>query len=222
MLSREVVRFKPVEVGNTVTMPISELDRGLCDMQNAIALVLEKIDSLFNSGHHSMLLPQFYSRNQINSTTHAFLIHTRVYLLSHLFTLAFPTRSSISLSGSSLSPGLFMSNHKNKTTSSDSQLKRSESDAEFKSVGLLLRRSFGSKEKAWRKALFDHHKSTNPANKCKINLNVLKCISGDFYYDPFENNGNMVNHFQFCAHPNFSAKISRIFYIFAGKLYILF
>ena len=64
--------------------------------------------------------------------------------------------------------------------------KQKKSDEDFKSIGLLIRRSFGSKEKAWRKMLFEHHKSSNPANKCVINLNVLKCISGDFYYDPFE------------------------------------
>ena len=66
------------------------------------------------------------------------------------------------------------------------QLFSAKSDEEFKSIGLILKRSFGSKEKAWRKLLFQHHKSINPDNKCIINLNVLKCTSGDFYYDPFE------------------------------------
>ena len=68
MLSREAVRFKPVEVGDTVTIPISDLDRGRCDMQNAIALVLEKVDGLFKLGTTHGVLPQYYSRNQINPT----------------------------------------------------------------------------------------------------------------------------------------------------------
>ena len=104
MLSRQAVRFKPIEVGDTVTIPISDLNRGRCDMQNAIALVLEKADGLFKLGTTHGVLPQFYSRNQINPT--AFPMLKREQIPAKEVTLR-RTATLTSLEDGSTGQGLF-------------------------------------------------------------------------------------------------------------------
>ena len=60
MLERSAKRFKEAEVGDTVLVPIPDLDRGRCDYPNLKAIVLEKHPNgtLWKLGCRSGILDQ--------------------------------------------------------------------------------------------------------------------------------------------------------------------
>jgi hypothetical protein len=68
MVSRSNKRMKPIEVGDNVTVPVSEFDRGRGDPANLVGVVLEKGDGGFRVGTKAGILSGKFSRNQIELT----------------------------------------------------------------------------------------------------------------------------------------------------------
>ena len=75
MLELSNKRFKPAEIGDTVFVPIPDIDRGRCEAPNLKALVLDIHDNghLWRLGCKSGVLEQYYSRNQFQPTLEKYL-----------------------------------------------------------------------------------------------------------------------------------------------------
>ena len=74
MLVNSAKRFKPAEVGNTVMVPISDVDRGRADFKNIKAIVLSvNGDGMYQLGTEFGTLDQMYSRNQFAPTIENFI-----------------------------------------------------------------------------------------------------------------------------------------------------
>ena len=75
MLENSAKRFKPAAVGDTVLVPIPDLDRGRCEYPNLKAVVLEEHSGghLWKLGCKSGVLDQWYSRNQFQPTVEKFM-----------------------------------------------------------------------------------------------------------------------------------------------------
>ena len=74
MLVNSAKRFKPAEVGNTVMVPIPDVDRGRADFKNIKAIVLSvNGDGMYQLGTEFGTLDQMYSRNQFAPTIENFI-----------------------------------------------------------------------------------------------------------------------------------------------------
>ena len=75
MLERSTKRFKEAQVGDTVLVPIPDLDRGRCEYPNLKAIILEMHPngSMWRLGCKSGVLDQWYSRNQFQPTLEKFM-----------------------------------------------------------------------------------------------------------------------------------------------------
>ena len=69
MLSTTVKKLKPCGVGDSVTIPISDLDRGRCEGRNLLAIILEENNGLYLLGCSDGILGHF-TRNQFEPTAH--------------------------------------------------------------------------------------------------------------------------------------------------------
>ena len=69
MVEHSTKRFKPAEVGDTVLVPIPDVERGRCQYPNLKAIVLESHPEghIWKLGCKSGVLDQWYSRNQFMS-----------------------------------------------------------------------------------------------------------------------------------------------------------
>ena len=65
MSKRSRTEFKPISVGDTVAVPIPNVDRGRCDARNLIGRVISKSNDMFKIGTPEGILNKLYSRNQI-------------------------------------------------------------------------------------------------------------------------------------------------------------
>ena len=72
MLSTTVKRLKPCNVGDTVTIAISDLDRGRCEARNLFAVIMQVDDGLYKLGCREGRLGSF-TRNQFEPTAQNFL-----------------------------------------------------------------------------------------------------------------------------------------------------
>ena len=81
-LEKSVERFKPADIGETVLVPIPDLDRGRCEYPNLKAIVLENHENghLWRLGCRSGVLDQWYSRNQFQPTIEKFITADEVPL----------------------------------------------------------------------------------------------------------------------------------------------
>ena len=74
MLIKSVERFAPALVGDTVMVPVPEVDRGRCEFRNIKAVVVDcQPNALYRLGTKSGLLKQAYSRNQFTPVKEKFL-----------------------------------------------------------------------------------------------------------------------------------------------------
>ena len=75
MLERSAKRFKEAQVGDTVLVPIPDLDRGRCEYPNLKGIILEMHPngSMWKIGCKSGVLDQWYSRNQFQPTLEKFM-----------------------------------------------------------------------------------------------------------------------------------------------------
>ena len=75
MVEHSAKRFKPAEVGDTVLVPIPDVDRGRCEYPNLKAIVLESHPEghLWKLGCKTGVLDQWYSRNQFQPTLEKFM-----------------------------------------------------------------------------------------------------------------------------------------------------
>ena len=72
--SKSLERFAPALVGDTVMVPVPDVDRGHCDFRNIKAVVVEcHPNALYRLGTKLGLLKQAYSRNQFTPVKEKFL-----------------------------------------------------------------------------------------------------------------------------------------------------
>ncbi|XP_058789958.1 KRAB-A domain-containing protein 2-like [Phymastichus coffea] len=65
MISASNAKFAPANLGESVRVPVPDLDRGRSDSRNILAVILEKNnDGLYKLGTNHGVLNQFYARNQ--------------------------------------------------------------------------------------------------------------------------------------------------------------
>ena len=74
MCEASVKRFKPAEVGDTIIVPVPDVDCGRGDFPNVMAIVLEADgNGLYKLGTKSGILQQKFSRNQFDPCKQKFL-----------------------------------------------------------------------------------------------------------------------------------------------------
>ena len=74
MVEKSVMRFKAANVGDTVMVPIPDVDRGRAEFRNLKAVVIDvKENGLYKLGTTDGLLKQLYSRSQFMPCVNKFL-----------------------------------------------------------------------------------------------------------------------------------------------------
>ncbi|KAK7573634.1 hypothetical protein V9T40_010825 [Parthenolecanium corni] len=73
MLKLSKERYRDAEVGETVRIPIPDVDRARADLRNVLGVVLSHTDGVYEIGTHFGKLNQLYSRNQFTICTDQFL-----------------------------------------------------------------------------------------------------------------------------------------------------
>ena len=74
MCEASVKRFKPAEIGDTVLVPVPDVDRGRGDFPNVMGIVLDaEPNGLYKVGTKSGILQQKYSRNQFQPCRQKFI-----------------------------------------------------------------------------------------------------------------------------------------------------
>ena len=65
MSKRSRTKLGNISVGDTVVVPIPDVDRGRCDARNLVGRVISKSNDMFKIGVRAGILNKMYSRNQI-------------------------------------------------------------------------------------------------------------------------------------------------------------
>uniref|UniRef100_A0AC34G5S3 Uncharacterized protein n=1 Tax=Panagrolaimus sp. ES5 TaxID=591445 RepID=A0AC34G5S3_9BILA len=73
MLELSEKRFKPLEVGQTVRLPVADVDRAKTDARNILGIVVEKHDDFYKIGAKHGKLIQLFERNQLEPTSESFM-----------------------------------------------------------------------------------------------------------------------------------------------------
>ncbi|KAK7602738.1 hypothetical protein V9T40_006712 [Parthenolecanium corni] len=73
MLKLSKERYRDAEVGETVRIPIPDVDRARADLRNVLGVVLSHTDGVYEIVTHFGKLNQLYSRNQFTICTDQFL-----------------------------------------------------------------------------------------------------------------------------------------------------
>jgi hypothetical protein len=73
MLAASRQRFEPAKVGQTVVIPIPDVDRGHTNARNIMAVVLEVKDGFYKLGNKDGVIKRSYVRNEIELCEQAFI-----------------------------------------------------------------------------------------------------------------------------------------------------
>lgn len=66
-------RYAPIEIGKTVRLPIDSVDRPKIGHPNLLGVVMEIDNGLYKIGTKSGVLPQRYTRNQLEPSENEFI-----------------------------------------------------------------------------------------------------------------------------------------------------
>lgn len=72
-IANQIFRFTPIEVGKTVRLPIDSVDRPKIGHSNLLGIVLEAGDGFYKVGTKNGILPQRFTRNQLESSENDFI-----------------------------------------------------------------------------------------------------------------------------------------------------
>uniref|UniRef100_A0A914P3W6 Uncharacterized protein n=1 Tax=Panagrolaimus davidi TaxID=227884 RepID=A0A914P3W6_9BILA len=64
MLESSAKRFKPLEVGQNVRVPVADVDRAKTDARNILGVILDKQDDFYKVGTKHGRFDQLFARNQ--------------------------------------------------------------------------------------------------------------------------------------------------------------
>uniref|UniRef100_A0A914PU04 Uncharacterized protein n=1 Tax=Panagrolaimus davidi TaxID=227884 RepID=A0A914PU04_9BILA len=78
LLILDLLRFKPLEIGENVRVAIAEVDRAKCDPRNVLGIVLDKQNDLYRVGTKHGRFSRLFARNQIEPVAEKFMDESEV------------------------------------------------------------------------------------------------------------------------------------------------
>ena len=73
MLEVSAKRFKALEIGQTVRVPVADVDRAKTDFRNILGVIIEKQDDFYKVGTTQGKFEQLFARNQLEPTSETFM-----------------------------------------------------------------------------------------------------------------------------------------------------
>ncbi|KAK3927020.1 KRAB-A domain-containing protein 2 [Frankliniella fusca] len=89
MLAMSSKKLRAAEIGDSVTVPVPEFDRGKADPRTVLCVVVERADDLYKLGNENGTIDRLYSRNQFN------LLPERLLKLEDVCSTEKPLRSLV-------------------------------------------------------------------------------------------------------------------------------
>uniref|UniRef100_A0A914PYL6 Uncharacterized protein n=1 Tax=Panagrolaimus davidi TaxID=227884 RepID=A0A914PYL6_9BILA len=73
LLESSAKRFKPLEVGQNVRVPVADVDRAKTDARNILGVILDKQDDFYKVGTKHGRFDQLFARNQLEPVSENFM-----------------------------------------------------------------------------------------------------------------------------------------------------